>query len=303
MDKHSEFITTLSMKTQNVGNINDLIRQLLEEDIQIIREHTDNRTVCYLPNSKDLDDLQKELLKTAQGVRDEAYTELRSIDDSFGSLVSTQLSTSTLDQQSSLSAAENDQNKANILDNSRGDESHCANEDTCFSSSSTFNVQQQCCLTKSLADSATTRPNSRYYKTELCRHYSNTSGRGCSYGDGCHFAHGAIELRCTPHHPRYKTQLCRLFHRYRKCRFGKRCQFIHDEALDELLRIRLQDQIFQTYREIHPEVGDVRLIELLRPHDDNLQAQNVSVLTSYDGRKLDKDYYSTLLLALEKLNS
>ena len=48
------------------------------------------------------------------------------------------------------------------------------------------------------------------------------------FGDSCTFAHGLSELRAVPRHPRYKTELCRTYHRNGVCQYGTRCHFIHD---------------------------------------------------------------------------
>lgn len=73
---------------------------------------------------------------------------------------------------------------------------------------------------------------SNRYKTELCRPFQEYGY--CKYSDKCQFAHGVIELRCLPRHPKYKTELCRTYHTRGFCPYGPRCHFIHN--LDEARR-------------------------------------------------------------------
>ncbi|KAK4311122.1 hypothetical protein Pmani_017355 [Petrolisthes manimaculis] len=64
------------------------------------------------------------------------------------------------------------------------------------------------------------------YKTELCR--SHDEGGVCKFGNTCTFAHGLVELRAVPRHPRYKTDPCRTYHSLGYCQYGARCHFVHD---------------------------------------------------------------------------
>ncbi|KAJ3683651.1 hypothetical protein LUZ60_013878 [Juncus effusus] len=61
-------------------------------------------------------------------------------------------------------------------------------------------------------------------KTELCNKWAEG---GCPYSDKCRFAHGLEELRPVLRHPRYKTQVCRMFHSDTGCPYGHRCHFKH----------------------------------------------------------------------------
>lgn len=45
------------------------------------------------------------------------------------------------------------------------------------------------------------------YKTELCLSFEET--HACRYGDRCQFAHGVEELRPTPRHRKFKSELCK----------------------------------------------------------------------------------------------
>lgn len=65
------------------------------------------------------------------------------------------------------------------------------------------------------------------YKTELCRTYEDFGK--CKYRNKCQFAHGMDELRSPIRHPKYKTEPCRKFHLTGFCNYGPRCNFMHNE--------------------------------------------------------------------------
>ncbi|CAA98476.2 C3H1-type domain-containing protein [Caenorhabditis elegans] len=69
--------------------------------------------------------------------------------------------------------------------------------------------------------------NPKLYKTELCRSWMD-HGR-CNYGERCQYAHGELEKRPVPRHPKYKTEACQSFHQSGYCPYGPRCHFIHNE--------------------------------------------------------------------------
>lgn len=69
--------------------------------------------------------------------------------------------------------------------------------------------------------------NPKLYKTELCRSWMD-HGR-CNYGERCQYAHGEVEKRPVPRHPKYKTEACQSFHQSGYCPYGPRCHFIHNE--------------------------------------------------------------------------
>jgi len=72
-----------------------------------------------------------------------------------------------------------------------------------------------------------TKFNTRLYKTELCRSWSELGY--CPYGDSrCQFAHGKHELRPVIRHKKYKTVKCKNF-LAGYCPYGSRCCFIHNE--------------------------------------------------------------------------
>ncbi|KAI6190241.1 CCCH-type zinc finger putative transcription factor [Aphelenchoides bicaudatus] len=64
-------------------------------------------------------------------------------------------------------------------------------------------------------------------KTEVCRNFADTGT--CRYADKCQYAHGDVEKRPIPRHPKYKTEICRSFVVNGLCLYGKRCHFIHNE--------------------------------------------------------------------------
>jgi len=64
------------------------------------------------------------------------------------------------------------------------------------------------------------------YKTELCRNWE-LWGK-CKFKDTCSFAHGKDELHRKTHLPsNYKTKPCKQFHAQLHCPYGVRCQFLH----------------------------------------------------------------------------
>ncbi|GAA5844872.1 hypothetical protein JCM9279_000026 [Rhodotorula babjevae] len=71
-------------------------------------------------------------------------------------------------------------------------------------------------------------PNNRkteLYKTEGCRSWDEL--KWCRYGEKCQFAHGVLELREAPRHPKFKSEICRTFWEEGACPYGKRCCFVH----------------------------------------------------------------------------
>lgn len=73
--------------------------------------------------------------------------------------------------------------------------------------------------------------NPKLYKTELCRSWMD-HGR-CNYGERCQYAHGELEKRPVPRHPKYKTEACQSFHQSGYCPYGPRCHFIHKWVLQQ----------------------------------------------------------------------
>ena len=84
------------------------------------------------------------------------------------------------------------------------------------------------------------------YKTEFCR---NALEKGyCQFGDFCHFAHNDDELRPRSLDPKYKTSKCRSYHGSNGiCYYAKRCDYIHGESAEELMRIRRYNQLYAKY--------------------------------------------------------
>lgn len=76
------------------------------------------------------------------------------------------------------------------------------------------------------------------FKTELCNNLIELGS--CKYGDRCHYAHGAHELRqVSRRHPKYRTEKCKNFELTGKCPFGPRCSYVHprpdlDSMIDQL---------------------------------------------------------------------
>lgn len=73
------------------------------------------------------------------------------------------------------------------------------------------------------------------FKTELCNNLIELGS--CKYGERCHYAHGAHELRqVTRRHPKYRTERCKNFELTGKCPFGPRCSYVHPKPdLDSLV--------------------------------------------------------------------
>lgn len=87
--------------------------------------------------------------------------------------------------------------------------------------------------------------NNYLYKTRLCERFESEGA--CPYGNKCHFAHGAAELRTrvlpTPSedqyssqspmkdqpnmNPLYKTRLCERYLNEKYCQYGSKCIFAH----------------------------------------------------------------------------
>lgn len=78
------------------------------------------------------------------------------------------------------------------------------------------------------------------FKTELCNNLIELGV--CKYGDRCHYAHGAHELRqVSRRHPKYRTESCKNFELTGRCPFGPRCSYVHpkpdlDSMIEQLTR-------------------------------------------------------------------
>lgn len=46
------------------------------------------------------------------------------------------------------------------------------------------------------------------------------------YGESCFFAHGLEEL--VMYQPTLRKKMCRNYHQHKYCKFGSRCNFVHD---------------------------------------------------------------------------
>lgn len=66
----------------------------------------------------------------------------------------------------------------------------------------------------------------------MCKFWETTGH--CEYEDSCSFAHGHDELKQKTDVPKnYKTKLCKRFHKQMYCPYGARCQFLHNEPLQQ----------------------------------------------------------------------
>mmetsp|Transcript_11758 Transcript_11758/g.11687 ORF Transcript_11758/g.11687 Transcript_11758/m.11687 type:complete len:95 (+) Transcript_11758:629-913(+) len=66
------------------------------------------------------------------------------------------------------------------------------------------------------------------YKTEMCKNW-DLYGK-CKFQSKCSFAHGKHELNKKVHLPNnFKTKLCTQFHETSFCPYGNRCQFLHSQ--------------------------------------------------------------------------
>lgn len=68
------------------------------------------------------------------------------------------------------------------------------------------------------------------YKTEMCRSFLEVGS--CRYGDKCQFVHDGNEIRSIQRHPKYKTEICKTFWNDGNCPYGGRCCFVHLENLE-----------------------------------------------------------------------
>lgn len=78
-----------------------------------------------------------------------------------------------------------------------------------------------------MKDVLNTKANSNSkYKTELCKNFG-LYGR-CKWAENCFFAHGKFELKSkTQVNNFYKTKICKHFHKGGHCPYASRCQYFH----------------------------------------------------------------------------
>lgn len=68
--------------------------------------------------------------------------------------------------------------------------------------------------------------SSNKYKTEICKNFELY--QKCKWGDNCCFAHGKTELRKNQTlNSFYKTKICKHYHQNGFCPYGLRCQYFH----------------------------------------------------------------------------
>jgi len=133
------------------------------------------------------------------------------------------------------------------------------------------------------SDSLSKLPKQKHlYKTVLCRLWEETGA--CKFGDRCHYAHGAPDLRPVQKHPKYKTEKCRMFHETGICPFGQGCSFLHGEA-DSSEAIESLDSTSKSISSNSMTQEDS--IQLAYPTDDQKQE-----FTGIDLSYIDDDYDS-----------
>ena len=76
------------------------------------------------------------------------------------------------------------------------------------------------------------------WKTEMCK-YWEMYGK-CKYGNNCAFAHGESELNKRKLSFNYKTKPCKQFFELGYCSYGIRCQFSHKNT-DYIRQKKLSD--------------------------------------------------------------
>ncbi|VDP99974.1 unnamed protein product [Trichobilharzia regenti] len=113
-------------------------------------------------------------------------------------------------------------------------------------------------------------PNNRFFKTRICALYSRNP-RDCIFGDKCQFAHGLTDLRYVLPERNYKREICKSYHYFGECIYGKRCSLIHNESLEKLKLIDVQRQLFEVYQRSHPEARDALVTELLELQDSRVE--------------------------------
>ncbi|XP_076034229.1 uncharacterized protein LOC143021009 [Oratosquilla oratoria] len=134
------------------------------------------------------------------------------------------------------------------------------------------------------------------YKTELCRTFEESGN--CRFGESCTFAHGIIERRAVPRHPRYKTELCRTYHSTGFCQYGTRCHFIHSPGeqsrglpLKNLRHRSHFDHISKGIVQFPMQAGSVQSIDGLHFMTSSLSSLNYP----YDFKALQVGAKPTLL--------
>lgn len=98
----------------------------------------------------------------------------------------------------------------------------------------------------------------------------------CPYENRCRFAHGIEELRAKDtwgNSELYRTRKCKVFYEKHECKFGERCNFMHDnrkigeivachsKAIREALRINFEEIGLESYAS---RVHSSKLMGLLR---------------------------------------
>jgi hypothetical protein len=99
------------------------------------------------------------------------------------------------------------------------------------------------------------------------------------FRQNCHYAHGVPELKPREVDTKYKTEFCQLYHSGGICKFGKGCNFIHDEY-----RIRASEYEFWM---VCPRENIIR-VEIVDPtHTKRIEKlKNLSSPNAFQDTKL-----------------
>lgn len=118
------------------------------------------------------------------------------------------------------------------------------------------------------------------FKTELCNNLIELGT--CKYGDRCHYAHGAHELRqVSRRHPKYRTEKCKNFELTGKCPFGPRCSYVHpkpdlDSMIEQLTRYLKHTTAPKPDSENHDEQHEtVKVTKKPQPLSENTRLNNI----------------------------
>lgn len=95
----------------------------------------------------------------------------------------------------------------------------------------------------------------------------------CPYENRCKFAHGIEELRAKDTHGTselYRTRKCKVFYERHECKFGERCNFMHESRkISDILSNNglVRSAIRQNFKEIEAAMrggAGSRLLSLLQ---------------------------------------
>lgn len=137
------------------------------------------------------------------------------------------------------------------------------------------------------------------FKTELCNNLIELGT--CKYGDRCHYAHGAHELRqVSKRHPKYRTEKCKNFELTGKCPFGPRCSYVHpkpdlDSMIEQLTKYMKHtkapkpdsedDDDLSLFTRTDSSISISR--DSMNTADDEHNKENLDVVIDYKGKALN----------------